>query len=289
MFGQWWKQCRQGWGVWCEVWTRINTDDMPLIAASVAFWMLLTIVPLLLLGVSVASFVLDPIVVQQRLEEFSREVLTPAINRALRDQVLSVVENRGLLTGVSLLVGLWSGMQVFIILEQAMNRLWHARHRRSFLRSRLLALGMLVLSGTALLVAFVLVAAFRLLRQLGMVEFNVLAGWLIGTLVPGLLAVVVFALLYHFLPMKRVTWRSVLPGALFAGVVWTLFLHLFNLYLVNFADYPLLYGSLGGLVLVMFWFYYSALIMLTGAEIAVVTHNRLMNAGVAEERQAEET
>jgi len=270
-----------------DVWRCIRGDNISLVAAAVAFWLFITIVPALLLALSIAASLIDPEVAQQRIVAFSRDLLGPGISQALREQVLAVVRNRGLLTGVALLLGLWTGSQVFLIMEQALNGLLHVERARPFWISRLLAMLMLLVSGVLLLGAMLLVNLIHLLARTTP-AFTGLAPWLISLLVPLLLSTATFGLIYHIMPAMHVTWRTALPGACFAGAAWTVFLHLFGLYVANIANYPLLYGSLGGLVLLLFWFYYSALIMLAGAEIAAVLHRRLLAQGDAAELRAEQ-
>ncbi|OPZ81416.1 MAG: hypothetical protein BWY76_03039 [bacterium ADurb.Bin429] len=79
-----------------------------------------------------------------------------------------------------------------------------------------------------------------------------------------------------------------LPGALFAAVLWDITLHLFGWYVVHaLGRFSVIYGSLGGLVLLMLWFYYSAQVYLLGAEISAVYHQRLAREGDKDEQKAD--
>jgi membrane protein len=279
-----------------EVYPTIGEDRLPLVAGAITYYIILTIIPLLILAISVLALFTSPeqaqAFIQNRFGELS-QLLGEEISRRLQKEIVDVASAAPILTGVALLVGIWTGSQIFVILESAMNQVWNAGERRPFWKQRLLALLMLVLSGLVFLIAVVLVNAIRLARHLNIPPFGevgdipFLVPTLISVVVPIILTALLFGLNYRFLPNKRVTWHSALPGALFAAAVWTVFLHLFGIYATTFANYSIVYGSLAGLVLLMFWLYYSALIMLVGAEIAAVYHKRLMQAGDKEEHRAE--
>jgi membrane protein len=92
-----------------------------------------------------------------------------------------------------------------------------------------------------------------------------LAGWL-GSLLPVLISVVLFILIYRTMPRNRVTWRDVWLGGLLAGLIWEGARRVFAWYLGNFANYSLIYGSLGAVIGFLLWAYLSAMIVLLGAE-----------------------
>jgi membrane protein len=194
---------------------------------------------------------------------------------------------------VALVVGLWTGSQVFLIMELVMGQIWHAERRRPFWQSRLLALLMLVISVTILLITVGLQYVIPALehwnvpvwgRQLGQIRF---VSTLVGIIVPLLLSTLLFGAIYRILPLRKVTWHSALPGAMFSAIVWMVFIRLFGFYAVEIARYSIVYGTLGNPVLLISLFYFSALIMLVGAEIAAIYHQRLLLAGDAEEQRAE--
>lgn len=279
-----------------EVYPTIAEDRLPLVAGAITYYVILTIIPLIILAISVLALFTSPDMAKKFLEDRFGEllpVLGTEIIRRLQKEILAVATAAPTFTGVALLVGFWSGSQIFIILESVMNQIWDASERRPFWKQRLLALLMMVLSGVVFLIAAVLVNAIRLVRRLNIPPFGevgdipFLAPTLISVVVPVILTTLLFGLIYRFLPNKRVTWHSALPGALFASAVWTVFLHLFGIYAAISTKYSIVYGSLAGLVLLMFWLYYSALIMLVGAEIAAVYHRRLMQAGDVKEQHAD--
>jgi len=294
---KWRKRGHAAWGFIKEVMARFGEDRVPLAAGAIAFFTLLSLLPLLLFGVSVVTYLFftSPEQAQNAIAGLAQN-LGQVIADLLQDQVLSVVANRGLLTGISIIVGLWTGSQIFVITESAMNFAWNSQKKRPYWMRRGLAILMVIIVGIFLIITIVTANLIRLLASLEipLLGYQIddipwLVTTIIGLLLPLLLVTAVFGLMYRVLPTKKVTLRTVWPGALFAGTLWLIALHVFSWYASHFANFQILYGSLGGLVLLLLWFYYSAFIMLLGAEISAAYHRRLVEAGDKEERAVEES
>ncbi|MHB9133597.1 MAG: YihY/virulence factor BrkB family protein [Armatimonadota bacterium] len=291
-----------------EVWNRIGEDRIPIIAGGISFFFLLSLVPLLLLAVSITAFLLnsqmDALV--PKLSSYADDlgpIIADVFNRQIIPALKELVGNRFKLIWVAVLFGLWTGSQIFSMLESALNIVWHTVRRRPYWISRGLAIVLTILMGSLMFVAVVLSNAVGLIRsiqhslfgyEVGVVTLSITK--LGSLLIPMLLMAVIFGILYRVLPTKPVTTRSVIPGAALAGALWLLLVHLFSWYATNIGSWyvqnighdKIVYGSLGGIILLMFWFYSSAFVMLLGAEISAVYHRRLVEAGNPEERLLEE-
>ncbi|MHB9131318.1 MAG: YihY/virulence factor BrkB family protein [Armatimonadota bacterium] len=278
-----------------ELFARYSQDGVPLAGAAVAFFLLLSLVPLLLLLITGVAFVLArrPEDAQALVGNLS-ETLGPGVERAVQTQLFAVVDNMGVLTGLAVLLGLWSGSQVFVFTELAINHIWRVKRKRSFFASRGIAILMTIVLGVLTAIAIGLSYLIHLLTgstiSVGgwqLPSLSWLTGILLSIVLPWLLVSVVFLLIYRFVPACTVEWRSLIPGAVVAGALWVIVLQLFSLYTLR-ANYSLLYGSLAGLVVLMIWFYYSSQIMLLGAEIAITFHRRLIRAGRVKQSWVEE-
>ena len=93
-------------------------------------------------------------------------------------------------------------------------------------------------------------------------------------LAPLPISILMFGLVYRIVPNCPVSWRNALLGGFFAGAAWEAAKYLFALYAAHYANYNKVYGSLGAIVSLMFWAYYSATILLLGAEIAAKEEQR---------------
>lgn len=297
----WRRRWRGGLEFLREVWNRIGEDRIPIMAGALSFYTFLSLIPLLLLAVSLAAFFLG--LDRQAIAAISEnaDILGPTLSQALKKQVISIVDNRGPLAAAGIVFGLWAGSQVFVMLESAMNLVWRSRTPRPYLRSRATALFMVFVVGTLFLSSVGLSNAIRFLGSLEISPFGYeianipfLVRTLVSSVVPALLVAALFLVICLVLPTRPVSLRVALPGALTAGVLWLLSVHAFGWFASRVADFKFFYGSLSTLVVLMFWFYYNAFIMLMSAEISATYHRRLVEAGdrrertLAESEQAEE-
>ena len=282
------------WDFLTEVYLHTIEDRLPVAAGAISFFMIFSIIPLLSLALSVAAFVLaQRIDLIDSMGRIITQYFGVKVTSVFTSDVFTFVKFRGVLTGVALIMGLGTGGQVFTIMELAMNQIWRAERRRTFIQSRLLGFAMLSISVLILFTAVVLSYLVKILEAANIPLWGYrvrdihLVPTLISVVVPFVLTMLMFGAIYRILPLRRVTWQSALPGAIFSAVVWMTFIRVFGYYALTLTKYSVIYGTLGNLVLVMILFYYSSLIMLMGAEIASVYHRRLMAAGDVEEQRAE--
>lgn len=274
-----------------DVWHQFAEDRGALAAAAVAFYITLSMVPLLLLLISVAAFF-----VSQQQAIGAVKGLTASfgsgVGGALQSQVLSVVQHRGLLTGISLLVGLWAGSQVFVFMEVALNQILEAKRNRSFFASRGLAILMVIIIG---ILGALAVAAGYIIHLVGRLQIPLIGRlsdlpWivtaLLSFLLPAIIVIIALVIIYRILPVVKLPLRALFVGAIVAGILWVIVMQLFSWYTANIANYSVLYGSLGGLILLLLWFNYSAQILLLGAEIAEVSNARRQAASGAQGKTA---
>jgi membrane protein len=251
----------------------------PLMAAAVSFWALLSIVPMILLGVSVFGYLVgssdDAF---QRVMSYADAVLSGNID-AFRDVLRDIVRSRGSVGGSGLVILTWIGIQWIVTLETALNAQW-GLPPRGFLASRLLALVLFILvaalflASTAATTLLTAATAWRipwLEFRLGRIPFL----WqFLGHLLPLLLSLLMFVLLYRLLPNKHVSGRAVWIGALVAASAWEAAKIGYAWYLAHFAHFGAVYGSLGALVGLVLWIYYSSVIALFGNEVVRATDTR---------------
>ena len=232
--------------------------------------------------VAIASNWLDPLLAETRIVA-EMEFVVPGLDSMLGENLQNLARARGPVTGIAALMLVWSASSVFNVVTRAMDRIWGAdiNHRRSVWRHRTLAVIMVLVITTLLLIA-------------STIEGTILT--ILNTLLPSGLAgvgpfttrfwavflnVLLFTLLYYFIPHVKVGWREVLPGAIMAGVLWQLAKQLFLYFVSNYLSRSnLVYGSVGTIIAFLTWTYFSSLILLFGAYF-----NRYM-AGANNSREA---
>jgi membrane protein len=245
-----------------------------LMAAAVSFYVILSSVPLLSVGVAVLGIVLGG---SQNAIVHVKEVLQdylPSSGGVIFDTLSEIKRDRGILGFVGVIGLLISGSAIFTNLEIAFNNIWGVTRMRSWLKQRLVALGTTII---ALLLMFSSLAITALLTYIqnrhipgtGFQADKIPYLWeLLGRFVPFVLTTFTFALIYKIVPNKPILWREAWIGAAFGGTAFEIAKYLFSTYLTRFSTYNKVYGSLGGLIILVVWTYYSMTILFIGAEIA---------------------
>jgi membrane protein len=248
----------------------VKADQVPLLAAGVAFYLLLSLFPLIIAGVSIYGLVADPTTVRDQLANLT-QTLSPETAKLVGEQIKQVTAGAGgalgLATVLGILTALWSASSGMKALITGVNLAYDETETRKFLKLRGLAvlftLGAMVLMAVALatIVGYPPVADTLplVLRWLvAILRFVILAGLLIVGL----------AVLYRYAPDRdEPRWSWVSWGSVIATVLWVLASVGFAIYANAFGNYNKTYGALAGVIILMFWLWLTALVVLVGAEL----------------------
>jgi len=262
-------------------------DGCPTLAAAISFFALLSLIPVLFLVIAVAGYVIGSSHDTYRaVLDWVREFI-PHLSDDFTRNLESVVQNRGRLSWLGLGSLTIAASLVFQATEFALDRVFAVDRRRSFLRSRLLSVGVVVGMGVALLFSFYVGVLFHALRAdpnlapLGHDLLMPLArGLRIQYLASVALVVGAFTVSLRVFPHAPISWREAFTGGCVGAGLWELGRRLFLWYLANLAQFYVVYGSLGALVAVMVWIYTSATIFLYAAEFIVVRQRRERSAAL---------
>lgn len=249
-------------------------------AASMAYYAFFSLFPLLLLLSSILGFFLSNGNNRVDIVNYVTRFV-PIQEHFIQQTLLAILKARNAV-GVIGLVGLiWSASGAFSALVININRAWSVSDERGFFADRLLAVGMIAAITLVLILIFIASSLMSLLPSfdiplLGSFSIYYTFLWKALTrLVPWAIACLVFYLLYKLLPTSYVEPRAALWGALVAGIAWETLTSAFTFYLGSgLANYQAVYGSLGTIVGLLTWIYFSAWITLFGAHIsAAVSHH----------------
>jgi membrane protein len=260
---------------WKDVLVRVKgeskRDHLMLLAAGVAFYGLLALVPALIALVSIYGLVADPQQIDDQLAD-SLSAAPQEVRDLISQQVTDINKDSSgaalvVIAGIAL--ALWSASAGVKNLIEAINAAYDEEETRGFVKLRALALALTL--GAVLFFAFALtviavvpqVVAASDLGSAGRVLVAVLRfALLFGGLLVGL------AVLYRYAPDRdEPRWSWVSPGALFAAVLWILGSLLFSIYTANFGKYNETYGALGTVVVVMLWLLLTTAVVIFGAEL----------------------
>ena len=260
-----------------ESFRRFYTEDSPYLAASIAFYALLSIFPLSLICLSLFGLFIRRYELSEGLALVLARYL-PMQPDFISGNLISISSSFGKVTLLSALLLLWAASGVFMPIQKALDRAWEIKVPRPWWRGQLVAAEMVLLVSILALISISLtgfnIFLQPLLRRLGWaqmpapVDFVLHGGVLLASFV---VTVLLFLLIYHRLPNRSLRIREVLPSALFAALFWEAARAAFTL-LLPFFNYKRLYGSIGMVAMLMSWIYISSLIMLLGAQISAVLY-----------------
>jgi len=260
-----------------ELIKRFQENNVTLLAASQAYYYLLAIFPLLIVCFAIIPYF--NINTDQAIE-FINNVLPGEMASIFEENIVSLVETpRGGLLTVGIIGALWSasgGVNAFIT---ASNEAYGVEETRNILVVRLISLGLTIGIILALIVAIFLPVFVNLFINIIGSAIGISSEMtLIIQVIRWTLSIIVLTaflmLLYHFAPNKKFPFKHVLLGALIAGISWQLITVGFSIYIANYANYSAMYGSLGGIIILMIWFYLTGIILMVGALINVIYHNK---------------
>jgi membrane protein len=188
----------------------------------------------------------------------------------------------GLLVTTSLL-SLWTASGVMISWMEGFRRCYELPKTWGLVKERLIAFSLVILAGLPMTFATLLVALgskietrilFYIAREFSPYIFLMWGAlrWIIATLT----SISVIALIYHNAVPRTQRWHSVIPGATLATVMWFSVTMLFRWYLSHYADYSIIFGSLGVAIALLVWMYFISLVILVGAEFNAMLFPRAM-------------
>ena len=243
-----------------------GNHDIAQRAAGVAYYAILSIFPMLLGLIAILGFFLPSVNLQDDLLKFVDKNL-PGATDFLIQNIANVVRLRGVIGVVSIVILFWGASGMFSAISLAINRAWDVRSYRPFFIRKASELGMVLSMGILFLLSLGASAGISILRGVSnLPESDMLIVNVCSRLVAFLLILSVFLLLYKLIPNTKTYWRHIWPGALLAAVFFELARVLFILYIENFANYQLIFGSITSIIVLLVWIYYSAFIMILGAE-----------------------
>jgi membrane protein len=261
---------------WRELLTRTGkefvADNGLGLAAQLAYYFFFALFPAVLVGIAFASFFpLEHFV--DRIVGTLDGIVPGDVVGILQDQIRKISDgnNGGILT-FGLLAALWSSSAALVGLIDALNRAYDIEEGRAWWKVRLLAMGLTLALAALILVAFALVlvgptAAEYIARVTGLGPVFAWTWKILQWPVVVALVATGAGFLYYFAPDAEQEWVWVTPGAVLAATTWLAATLGFKYYVANLATYTETYGAIGGVMVLLLWFYLSGVVMLAGAEL----------------------
>jgi membrane protein len=248
----------------------VKADQVPLLAAGVAFYVLLALFPAIIAGVSIYGLVADPQTVRDQINQLA-QTLSPETAKLIGTQVQQVTSSAGgalgLATVIGILTALWSASSGMKALITGVNLAYDEPEGRKFVKLRGLSILMTLAAMVLLGVALALIVGFPAVPD----SWPTVLQWTAAVVRFVLLAVLLMAglaALYRYAPDRdKPKWSWASPGSVVATVLWVLASVGFSVYVNAFGNYNKTYGALAGIIILMFWLYLTAFVVLVGAEL----------------------
>ncbi len=264
-----------------KTWKAMGDHEIQTRAAAVSFYTMLAMVPFIglvltlsvqllpdLTGASPRANGLGDLTVSQFTATLEK-TLPPEAADEIKAEIASIQQKPPVgLISLGLLITLWLASSLFVAVIDAMNRIYGVRERRSFVKLRLLAILMTLVQAAILVGSLVAVVGSNvLLTKLGLSGSSGYLGAavLYGTVL--LMVLLSFALTFHIAPDADQSWEWITPGSVAGSLLFLGATFLFRIYVHNFGNYNKTYGPLGGVMVLLFWFWISSLILLGAAQV----------------------
>ena len=263
---------RGWWDIAVRVKKEMTADNVDIIASGLALYALLAVFPALAAAVSIYGLFASPVDIASHLQQVAA-MLPEDATRILQQQLSDLSRHPpdalsfGIIAGLALT--LWSARKGMVALMKVTNVAYDEEESRGFFKQLFVSLAFTVGAVIAFLAVLLLGVAVPVVVSflpLGSAAELVLLGlrWVVlfGVAVLGL------AVVYRFAPDRhKAQWRWVTPGSLIAATLWLIGSFLFAVYVRNWGSYGRTYGALGGVVVLLMWFYLTGYIVVLGAEI----------------------
>lgn len=249
---------------------RIYKDDVSGLAAQLAYFFLLSLFPLLIFLFALLPYL--PFSYEEALNTI--RAFAPEESMKIIESNLENLQGSGKLLSIAIIGTIWSASNGLNAIIRAFNHAYRVEESRSFFIAR----GMSIIFTFAMIFVFVVALLLPVFgKQIGVFLSNglglseeFLAVWnMFRWLISPIVLFIIFTMLFWIAPNKRLKCLSIFPGALFTTIGWIVVSYLFSFYVDKFGNFST-YGSLGGIIVLMIWFYLTGLIIIIGGQINAI-------------------
>ena len=291
-----------------DVFARFGRDNGGLLAAGLAFFLVLALIPLLLVGLwglglvyahkpdeavsqiqSLLATRILPGAANTEVVKFMQQAHISDGNGHAGPTLMNIINGHGVAGVVGFLGVVWAAIQIFINGSTAMNAAWETKENRNWFALRGVALGLLVGAGVLLALSLVVTGLSTAISASPFAHAVPFSGALqAGAVELGAVVVsaLMYAVIYKYLPSPaaHISWKSALVGGIAAAVAFEIAKKGLSVLLLK--PKASLYGDLGNLIAFVLWIYYSMMILLLGAEVSAVYAAEVERKGAAKMRRA---
>jgi len=269
---------------------RVKREQIQVVAGYLSYVCLMSLVPLMVVMLSVMTAFPLFAELQQSIEQFVYQNFVPAAGDVVQHYLSGFVDNASKMSAVAVSFLFVAALLLISSIDNTFNKIWRVTDKRRTITS--FAMYWMVLTLGPILVGASIALSSYLVSIVSVDEYDVLGLFdIFLRFLPLLSSIVAFVILYMAVPNKAVPFKYALSGAVIAGVLFELAKKAFALYITAFPSYQVIYGALATIPIIFLWVYLSWLIVLTGALITVSLqeYSLLREKGVKEQGLKEQT
>lgn len=264
-----------------RLWDVAGEDNISFLAGGIAFNLLLAAVPFTLLLLAGLGYVLNesPEQSSSTVWAFIDNLMPPHAETGdvqLHKMLDGVIKARGSVGLFGAIAFIWFSTRLFGTLRSVLSEVFDIDQGLDFIKGKLFDIRITIVS-TVLFVAYAVLSAYMKIatgKALAALttgkSFRITLEYWFGNLLALTFILGMFFSLYKFLPSRKIRWQAALIGAVFTSALFELAKQLFTSYIGSFNPSSLYAGTLAGIVIVVFWVYYAALIFILGGEVGQV-------------------
>ncbi len=264
-----------------RTWRAIDTHEIQTRAAAVSFYAMLALVPFLGLVLTLAVQLLPDLTGTANqpngIGDLTVEQFRATLQRALPREASLEIEQQisriqsgppiGLIS-IGLAITVWMSSSLFVAVIDAINRIFGVTERRSFIKLRLIAIAMTIIQAAILIGSLLAIVGWNwILNWLKLGDSAAILATATLYLTVFLMVLMTFALTFFVAPDAQQKWEWITPGSIAGSILFLIATYGFRIYVQNFANYDRSYGTLGGVMILLFWFWISSLILLGAAQV----------------------
>ncbi|MDQ1317164.1 MAG: rane protein [Candidatus Poribacteria bacterium] len=265
------KYLQKLWQLIWETFISYYKHNCANMAAGMSFYGLMSLIPLVIVGVSTLGYIIGS---SENAQKFVSTILYeqfPVSAKEILDQIDAIIisPESSIISFLSLIGLIWSGMKFFNILQSVLNSIWVGASQRRFLWGNVTVILIFMAAGFLFWLSFAFDWLLKGISELNLGILNDLSilSLIVKFMIPFITLMIMTFLSYLFIPNAKISTMSALIGSFFTTVFLELYKWAFSAIIVNFSNYGTVYGSLAGIIIFMSWLYMSMSILLVGAEL----------------------
>jgi len=256
-----------------ELYCRFQDDEVPALGAQLTFYIILSFFPFLIFLFTILSY--TPINSDAFLLDLSHLLPREAyliVHKTIKE--ILKVRNTTLLS-FGMITTLWSASNGVNSIIRGLNKAYDEEETRSFLVLRGISLFFTIALTTSIafslsFLVFGEILGFYLFSIIGISPWFGISWSIFRYFIMIITILIVFIFLYKHMPNRQLTFKEVLPGTIFSTFFWILLSILFSKYINHFGKFNIMYGSIGGIIILLLWMYISSIVILLGGELNAV-------------------